>query len=446
MQLLVSVLLAAALALAAPPIARGADLVVWWDEGFYPEEDHAVREMVAAFEQRRGKEVELVQYPDNELPAKAVAALAAGEPPDFLFSNLVAWQQWAHQDQLVALDDVLGSALNLFDADAIASSTLLNGRTGQRRLYGLPMGRRSNHLHVWGSLLERGAFTLADIPTEWDAFWSFWCDEVQPAVREALGRDDIWGIGLPMSAAVDTENQLEQFQLAYGAPWLDRDRRLQVDDPEVRAGMIKALDAYTAIWRKGCTPPDSVSWTSADNNKAFLAQTVVMTANASLSIPGALRTARPDDYYKNAATIDWPDGANGQPLVINGGIVFAVIFKDGGNPAMAGEFVRFLAQEGWLAHWLDFAGDRWLPPMRKLVDQPFWLDPSDPHRMRAAMQMLTRPHAYAGLGVRDDEARSGPIGEEEIWGNAVHRVAAEGISPEQAIDEAIARIKQILSE
>jgi hypothetical protein len=29
---------------------------------------------------------------------------------------------------------------------------------------------------------------------------------------------------------------------------------------------------------------------------------------------------------------------------------------------------------------------------------------------------------------------------------AIHRVAAEGVSPEQAVDEAIARIKQILSE
>ena len=44
-----------------------------------------------------------------------------------------------------------------------------------------------------------------DIPKEWEAFWSFWCDRVQPAVRQAIGRDDIWGIGLPMSVeAVDT--------------------------------------------------------------------------------------------------------------------------------------------------------------------------------------------------------------------------------------------------
>ena len=270
------------------------------------------------------------------------------------------------------------------------------------------MGRRSNHLHVWNSLLERAGFTLADVPKEWEAFWSFWCDQVQPAVRKALGRDDIWGVGLPMSAAaIDTDDELVQFQLAYEAPWLDRDRRLQVDDPAVRAGMIKALEAYTAIWRKGCTPPDSVSWTNVDNNKAFLAQTVVMTANTTLSIPAALRTARPDDYYKNAATIDWPDGANGQPLVIDGAIVRAVVFKAGSNPALAGDFVRFLAEEGWLAHWLD------------LRRRP--IDAADAQAGRAAV--LARPERPApharghpdpdpaapasNMDVRDNEWRSG---------------------------------------
>jgi multiple sugar transport system substrate-binding protein len=170
-----------------------------------------------------------------------------------------------------------------------------------------------------------------------------------------------------------------------------------------------------------------------------------MTVNPSLSIPAALRTARPDDYQRNAATIDWPDGANGQPLVLDGVLLRAVVFKEGGNPALAGDFVRFLAEEGWLAHWLDFAGDRIMPPMRKLVEQPFWLDPTDPHRMRGAIQILTRPHLM-NMDVRDQERQSGPIWDENVWGNAVHRVVTDGISPEQAVDEAIARIKQILAQ
>ena len=47
-------ILAAMLAM-APLGANGADLVVWWDEGYYAEEDEAVAEIIAAFEQKTGK-------------------------------------------------------------------------------------------------------------------------------------------------------------------------------------------------------------------------------------------------------------------------------------------------------------------------------------------------------------------------------------------------------
>ena len=50
MQRLAPVLLAAAMVM-APLGAQAADLVVWWEEGFYAQEDEAVREIIAAFEQ-----------------------------------------------------------------------------------------------------------------------------------------------------------------------------------------------------------------------------------------------------------------------------------------------------------------------------------------------------------------------------------------------------------
>jgi multiple sugar transport system substrate-binding protein len=83
--------------------------------------------------------------------------------------------------------------------------------------------------------------------------------------------------------------------------------------------------------------------------------------------------------------------------------------------------------------------------MRKLVEQPFWLNPNDPHRMRGAIQIMTHPHLI-NMDVRDREWRSGPIWAENVWGQAVHRVVTENITPEQAVDEAITRIKQILAE
>ncbi len=448
MQRLVPVLLAAAL-VTAPLSASAADLVVWWEKGYYPEEDEAVAEVVAAFEHKTGKQVELVFHPQAELPGKIVAALQADQPPDFAFGILLYLYpaEWALDDRLVDLSEAVGAFSDLFDPDALAWVTWLNAKTGQGALYGLPVGREINHVHVWKSLLERAGFTLAAIPREWEAFWSFWCDEVQPAVRRALGREDIWGIALPMSVpAGDTDLQFFQFAAANDAVYVTQDGRLVIDDPEIRQRLVKSIDDYTAIYRKGCTPPDSVTWAGGyDNNERFLTQAVVMTPNVSLSIPNGLKHERPDDYYMNTATIEWPLGPSGAPFSIVGTVVSAAVFEAGSNVAVAEQFVRFLVAEGWLAHYLNFSGERFLPAMSALVDQPFWLDPSDPHRMASVMQVSSRPmqHDYA---VASGNWRHQLVNQQHVWAGAIHRVVTEGISSEQAVDEAIARIKQLLRE
>jgi multiple sugar transport system substrate-binding protein len=226
-----------------------------------------------------------------------------------------------------------------------------------------------------------------------------------------------------------------------------REGKLIIDDPEIRGRLIRTMESYTAIYRKGCTPPDSVDWTTTgnDNNRRFLTQTVVMTPNTTLSIPGALKAERPDDYHDNAAAVAWPDGVDGQPLAIRTSFLAAAAFKAGGHVPLAKEFVRFLVGEGWLMHYLNFSGERMLPSMPKLLEQPFWLDPSDRHHMASAIQFLTRPRAHSYWVVSDDP-RHLLVRRELVWAKAVHRVAAEGITPEQAVDEAISQIKQILNK
>jgi multiple sugar transport system substrate-binding protein len=437
-----------ALALILAPIgAQAADLVVWWEKGFSPQEDEAVRETTAAFEQETGKQVELVQYSQAELPDKIEAALQAGQPPDFVFGLDATFSsgKWAYEDRLIDLSDEILPFASLFDPDALAAATLFDATTGRRALDALPMGFSTNHIHVWKNLLEQAGFTLEDIPKQWEAFWAFWCDQVQPAVRRVTGRD-LWGVGLAMSdKANDTHIEFEQFIQAYAADYVTREGKLVIDDPEIRRRLIGAMDSYTAIWRKRCTPPDAVAWDSLGNNQAFLSRTVVMTLNGTLSVTNALKRERPADYYENTATIEWPDGTDGQPLAISTSFGAAVAFKAGGHAPLAKEFVHFLLEDGWLAHYLDFSGERLLPAMPKLLDQPFWLDPSDRHHMASAIQFLSRPRAYS-YWVAAGDPRYFLLRRELVWSNAVHRVAADGVSPEQAVDEAIARIKQILSE
>jgi hypothetical protein len=96
---------------------------------------------------------------------------------------------------------------------------------------------------------------------------------VQPAVRRALGRDDIWGVGLTMSVeSVDTVNGFWQFVDAYEADYVGtgsflpewwsettRDGRLVIDDPEVRRRLTKALDYTERSW----PGPSRTDWASS---------------------------------------------------------------------------------------------------------------------------------------------------------------------------------------
>jgi ABC-type glycerol-3-phosphate transport system substrate-binding protein len=130
-------------------------------------------EIIAAFEQNSGKEVELVLRPQEELEADLMAAVEAGRrSPDFVFSviNIRHYEQWAYEGRLVDLTDAIGHFSDLFDRDALDSITLLDATTGRRGLYLLPMGFATHHVHAWKSLFERAGFALADIPREWETF------------------------------------------------------------------------------------------------------------------------------------------------------------------------------------------------------------------------------------------------------------------------------------
>ena len=203
-----------------------------------------------------------------------MAALEADQPPDFAFGTVINdyIDQWAFEDRLVDLTDAVGRFSDLFDGDALAWVVLLNQKTGQRALYALPMGRTTNHIHVWKSLLEQAGFTLDDVPKAWDAFWSFWCDQVQPAVRRATGREDVWGVGLSTCRAKPPTHRISSSSSCPPTmrDYVTQDGRLIIDDPKVRRRLIEAIDAYTTVYRKGCTPPSSIDWDSnLDNNKAI---------------------------------------------------------------------------------------------------------------------------------------------------------------------------------
>ena len=103
----------------------------------------------------------------------------------------IDFARWAYEGRLVDLSDALGPLAAQFDKDALDRRHHARRDHRPARPLRAADGADTNHVHVWKSLLERAGLTLADVPKEWEPFWSFWCDKVQPAVRKATGRDDI---------------------------------------------------------------------------------------------------------------------------------------------------------------------------------------------------------------------------------------------------------------
>jgi hypothetical protein len=76
------------------------------------------------------------------------------------------------------------------------------------------------------------------------------------------------------------------------------------------------MDAYTALYRKGCTPPDSATWGPIGNNERFLAQaerpeTATLISTAARR---ALETAREQEFYEGGSYGRKAPGSTRLPL------------------------------------------------------------------------------------------------------------------------------------
>ena len=195
-------------------------------------------------------------------------------------------------------------------------------------------------------MIEEAGLSLDDVPKTWDEWWGWWCETAQPAVREATGDRQKYGVGQPMSsAASDTVFAYMMFLNAFDTKLVDEEGNLLVDQPETREGMIKALESYTKPYLDGCVPPGAVNWQDGDNNVNFKNQISFMVPNPSLSIP-ASEYAEKDRYMNQMVTMEWPDKPDGSPIEYVTSIKTAVIFKDAQNKEAAKEFMRFYLAAG----------------------------------------------------------------------------------------------------
>jgi multiple sugar transport system substrate-binding protein len=337
-----------------------------------------------------------------------------------------------------------------FAPNTLEATYLYNDVAKKKAYYGFPMKQQSMHVQIWGDMLAQAGFKQSDIPTKWEDYWSFWCDKVQPAIRKATGQR-IYAVGQPMGVeSTDSLQSFYTFMDAYNVKLVDDNGKLLVDDPKVRDGLIHALKDYTDTYVRGCTPPSSTTWKDPDNNVAFHNRTIVMTHNFTISIAAkwlddennpALtpeqREAGRKAYEETIITASFPNKPDGSPIKYRSDVKTGLVFTAAKNKAEARQFVAFLLQEENLKPYIEGALGRWFPVTTASQQSPFWQ--ADRHRKAVYTQFMggTEPFDFT------KNYKFTILNNENVWAKAMNRVVSEKVPVDQAVDELIARIKQV---
>lgn len=434
--------------------AEDADLTIWWEQGYLPEENAGIVQLVRQWEAEAGRKADLKLIHISSLQQELLKAIAEPEKypvPDIVFAisldaNLAPRLAW--EDQLTNVSALLIQHQDLYTPDALSQVTYRNHRLNQRDYYAVPIGNAGEYIHCWLNLLESIGLTQQDIPQDWQGFWQFWQQAQQP-LRDQ-GHADLYGIGLCMSASgVDTFTSLRWFLDAYDATVVSSDGELVLPAPENRQKFVAALKEYTRFYQQGFVPPDAPDWTASGNNSRFLEGGILMTHNPTLSIPltQKLESNRynqdASDRYQKIATLNWPNKVDGTPMQPRKGIKQVIAPKAGRHPEAAQEFLSYLVQPTILNQLLKegFKG-RFLPVMPQLLADAYWQNATDPHLSTALkIQEQPSPEPYEIL----HPAYSQILGQ-QVWGNTILKIVKDKASADQAADWAIAEIETIWTE
>jgi multiple sugar transport system substrate-binding protein len=443
--------------LAAGQAAAQEKLTVWWQKGFYKSEDDALYAAIKKFEAKYPKlKVELSLYAPQEMVPKSVAALDAGNVPDVAYGDVYDFQvtaKWAFDGKLEDVSSIIDPIRNKFEPAALATTFLYNNATQSRAYYAYPIKQQTMHIQYWKDMLAEAGFKESDIPKDWKAYWSFWCDKVQPAYRQKTGTR-AFGIGQPLG--VDSSDSFFSFLTfvdAYNVKMVNDSGKLLVDDPAVRQGLINALTDYTQVYTKGCSPPSSTNWKDPDNNVAFHNKTTVMTHNATISIAAkwlddmnntalteAQRTVARKNYTELIATAGFPNKPDGSKMVYRAAVKTGVIFKDAKKKDDAKKFVAFMLDESNLTPYVEGSLGRWFPVTKAAQQSAFWK--SDPHRLAVYNQFMagTTPFEFT------KNYKFTVLNNENVWAKAANRILNEKVPVDKATDEMIARIKAVAGQ
>ena len=324
------------------------------------------------FTEATGVEVRIDKESWEDIRPKAAVAANVGSGPDMV----MCWFDDAHQypDKLVDLTELADYLGNKYGGwyDGLKGYA---SRDGQ--FIAMPLAAIGNAVCYRESHMKAAGFS--EFPKDTAGFLEL-CKALKAKGTPA---------GFPHGKAVGDGNNYAHWLLwSHGGKMVDESGKVTINSPETLAAVNYAKSLYETFI------PGTESWLDINNNRAFLAGQVSLTANGVSLYYAAKKDAALAELAADIRTTNFPVGPVGQSVELHQ-TSSILLFKHSKYPEAAKAYLKFMMEADQMNAWIEGSSAYCCPPLKAFADNPVWT--SDPiHAPYARASETLRPNGYAG--------------------------------------------------
>ncbi|MFK3666095.1 ABC transporter substrate-binding protein [Ochrobactrum teleogrylli] len=324
------------------------------------------------FTEATGVEVRIDKESWEDIRPKAAVAANVGSGPDIV----MCWFDDAHQypDKLVDLTE-LGTYLDgkyggFYDG-------LKGYATREGKFIAMPLTAIGNAIVYRDSHMKAAGFS--EFPQDTKGFLEL-CKAMKAKGTPA---------GFPHGKAVGDGNNYAHWLLwSHGAQMVDESGKVTINSPETIAAINYAKELFATFI------PGTESWLDINNNRAFLAGQVSLTANGVSIYYAAKNDPKLSEFAADMRSTNFPIGPVGKSVELHQ-TSSLLLFKHSKYPEAAKAYIKFMMEADQMNAWLEGSSAYCCQPLKAFADNPVWK--ANPiHAPYARASETLRPNGYAG--------------------------------------------------
>ena len=324
------------------------------------------------FTQASGVDVRIDKESWEDIRPKAAVAANIGSGPDIM----LVWFDDPHQypDKLVPVTDLANYLGGKYGGwyDGLQGFT----KRGDQFI-ALPLAAIGNGIIYRDSMLKAAGFQ--EMPKDTAGFL-----ELAKALK-AKSKPMGFALG---KAVGDGNNFAHWIVWSHGGKMVDESGKVVINSPET----IKALQYVRELYQQFI--PGTEAWLDINNNRAFLAGDVSLSANGVSMYYSAKNDPKMAEMAADMRSANLPIGPVGRPMELHQ-TTSAVIFQHTKYPQAAKAYLKFMYEQPQMSEWIKASSAYCCQPLKAYANNPVWT--SDPlHAPFARASETLVPNGYAG--------------------------------------------------